>query len=61
MLKTKATYNLDEMTNQDIIKTTKNRLDAMQLMIMSGRMEDANELLCQAYNCLEQLGINHKE
>lgn len=59
MVETKATYKVEEMTNEELVKTTKGRLDFMQLMLMSGRVEEANDLLNQAYNCLEQLEINN--
>jgi len=60
MVETKATYKVEEMTNQELVKTTRGRLDFMQMMLMSGRLDEANDLLNQAYNCLEQLEINTK-
>jgi len=60
MVETKATYKVEEMTNQELVKTTRGRLDFMQMMLMSGRIDEANDLLNQAYNCLEQLEINTK-
>ena len=60
MVETKATYKVEEMTNQELVKTTKGKLDFMQMMLMAGRLDEANDLLNQAYNCLEQLEINTK-
>ena len=60
MVETKATYKVEEMSNSELVKTTRGRLDFMQMMLMSGRIDEANDLLNQAYNCLEQLEINTK-
>jgi len=60
MVETKATYKVEEMSNSELVKTTRGRLDFMQMMLMSGRIDEANDLLNQAYNCLEQLAINTK-
>ena len=60
MVETKATYKVEEFSNEELVRTTRGRLDMMQLMLMSGRVEEANDLLNQAYNCLEQLEINNQ-
>ena len=58
MLETKAKYKVEEMSNKELSDTAMTKLSLFQMMLMSGRNEDANECINQVWNCLDQIKKN---
>ena len=55
MMKTNATYNLQEMDAKAILKMAKFKLEWVLVMVGAGRGEEAQDLYNQVHNALTEL------
>ena len=55
MVKTKTEYSLDDMSNAGLIELSKKKLGWMVFMQNCNRLEEANELLRQSVEAIEEL------